>query len=280
MLALIILIIPLELFAVSDLPVEDKPPPQVMTSDEQVNCFAPVQDQPVGFSVETGLPVVWDELIHDLSTEQDSIRLTSISDNFDESGLAFSSQSMGVFLIETAPAYNLSNTSRALSETEFRFSGEALQRLRDAGIPENIVQQLALLGDQKFNQETMFWETVENQIGREHTQQYREVILEYTGESRASGESITQATHWHLTEQSLDNLEAWNEFLYYPRIAKQALAYQSRRAARKHSVNLLEEDDNFPDVLEFFKRWGIPKPVTVIILALALYLLLALLARR
>lgn len=278
--ALIILIIPLELFAASDLPVESKPPWQVMRSDKQVNSFAPVQDQPVGLSIETGLAVVWSELIHDLGAERDYLGLTSSSGDFDESGLALASQNMDTFLIGTVQTYDLSNPSRILSETRFRFSGEALQRLREDGIPENIVQQLALLGDRKFSQEAMFWETVENQIGREHTQQYRQVILEHTGGSGASDESITQTTPWHLTEQSLDNLETWNEFLYYPRIAKQVLAYQSRRATRKRSVNLLEEDDSLFDVLGFFKRWGIPKPVTVIILALALYLLLALLARH
>lgn len=276
MVFLLILIIPLQLFAAPDVS-------QATTSGEQFDVSASLQDQFTELSIEAELPVVWGELIHNLGTEQDYLDLGSISDDVDENGLGLSSQHMDKFLMDTLYTDALSQTSQTLSETEITLSREVLQRLREAGIPEHILQQLQLLGGQGFSQQAIFWEAVENQIGREQTQKYRQIILQHAAGSRTSNELTNQRRRgdsWHLTEQSLENLEGWKDIAYYPRLTKQALAYKSQQAARKRTADLLEEEDSLFDILGLFKRWGIPKPAAVIIIALALYILLALLARQ
>jgi hypothetical protein len=264
----LIILIPLQLFAASDPPVKSESFPPVTMTDSQFSSFAS--------GVET---VGWGKLINELSTEQNHSGLTSGSSDFDDSGFAFSSQSMDKFFIDTLQTQNLSSAAR-LSGTGFRFSDDVLQQLREVGVPEDIVQQLTLLGDQGFSQEALFWEAFEDHFGQEQTQQYRQLTLEHIGGNGPSDGLVAQTTPWYPTEQSLDNLEAWNDFLYYPRIARQALAYQSQRDARRRSIDLLEEDDDLFDVFGFFRRLGIPKPSAIIILALGLYILLALLARR
>jgi hypothetical protein len=89
---------------------------------------------------------------------------------------------------------------------------------------------------------------------------------------------------WDITSDSTKNLESWNAVLYYPRKFKKIISYNDEKkppvqATVSPDVPPDEEDTIF-DILEFFKKWGTPKPLTIVLLGIAAYLLLAFLARE
>lgn len=89
---------------------------------------------------------------------------------------------------------------------------------------------------------------------------------------------------WDITSDSTKNLESWDAVLYYPGKFKKNISYNGKQkspvqATASPDVPPDEEDTIF-DILEFFKKWGVPKPLTIVLLGIAAYLLLAFLARE
>lgn len=61
----------------------------------------------------------------------------------------------------------------------FKLIDQALQSLRDNGIPDEIVNRLQLLEGQEFTKKQDFWQAVETQIGKDATTQYKKLITKH-----------------------------------------------------------------------------------------------------
>jgi tetratricopeptide (TPR) repeat protein len=59
----------------------------------------------------------------------------------------------------------------------FLFTGESFEELRGAGVPERVVNTLTILTGQYFLEERAFLSAVEQLLGAEQTQQYKELLL-------------------------------------------------------------------------------------------------------
>jgi hypothetical protein len=89
---------------------------------------------------------------------------------------------------------------------------------------------------------------------------------------------------WDITFDATKNIESWDAVLYYPRKVKKIISCNDEKrppvqATVPPDVPPDEEDTIF-DILKFLKKWGVPKPLTVALLGVAAYLLLAFLARE
>lgn len=89
---------------------------------------------------------------------------------------------------------------------------------------------------------------------------------------------------WDITSDATKNLESWDAVLYYPRKFKKIISCNDEKEPPVKATvppdEPPDEEDTIFDILAFFKKWGVPKPLTVVLLGIAAYLLLAFLARE
>ena len=88
---------------------------------------------------------------------------------------------------------------------------------------------------------------------------------------------------WDITSDSTKNLESWDTILYYPRKFKKIIAYNGEKKSLRSTAPPYvppDEGDTILNIVKFFKRWGTPKPLTLVLLGIAAYLILAFLARK
>jgi hypothetical protein len=89
---------------------------------------------------------------------------------------------------------------------------------------------------------------------------------------------------WEITFDATKNLESWDVVLYYPRKFKKIISCNDEKEPLVQATvppdDPPDEEDTIFDILAFFKKWGVPKPLTVVLLGIAAYLLLAFLARE
>lgn len=175
--------------------------------------------------------------------------------------------------------------SRAsLGKQRFEVTEQTLQKLKEAGVPEPILYQLTLMQGQQFDDQERFWRAVVKYIDEATLMEYQSVIVTHAAANvnRSSfyytSNSNTSFSAYY-SQKSQQNKAAWDLLLYYPRAAKKALSSGGKAPLRKTSYSLEEEKGVFR-ILTLLKRWGVPKPSTLLLIALGLYLLLALLSRR
>jgi len=175
--------------------------------------------------------------------------------------------------------------SRAsLGKQRFEVTEQTLQKLKEAGVPEPVLYQLTLMQGQQFDNQEIFWTTVEKYVDEATLTEYQSVIVTHAA-ANVSRSSFYDASNSntsfsaYYSQKSQQNKAAWDLLLYYPRVAKKALSSGGKGPPRKTSYSLEEEKGVFR-ILALLKRWGVPKPSTLLLIALGLYLLLALLSRR
>lgn len=159
----------------------------------------------------------------------------------------------------------------------YRLSRQALERLQRQGLPADLIMNLTGLEAQEFASEELFWNAVEARIGPEGFQQYRQTIVASAAFSTQTVNPLEQdavPASWQTSSQILETREAWDVVFYYQKILA------GRRSAANRDLDILEEKHRFFDILRFFKRWGIPTPLAVVIIGLAVYAILSFLTRN
>jgi hypothetical protein len=121
-------------------------------------------------------------------------------------------------------------------------------------------------------------------------------ILVLSGDSRwdtaPSPSKLVKASmgvnFWDITSNATKNLESWDAVFYYPGKFKKMISCNDEKEPPVQTTvppddpsnDPSDEEDTIFDILAFFKKWGVPKPLTVVLLGVAAYLLLAFLARE
>lgn len=90
-----------------------------------------------------------------------------------------------------------------VGEQNFKLSAASLQELKQTGIPDNVLENLAVLKDKEFIQANELLNAVENTIGTELTLQYQEHILRRAQENKSQQPKIEiLATRSYLPTQT------------------------------------------------------------------------------
>ncbi len=164
----------------------------------------------------------------------------------------------------------------------FQITRHTLQKLRDAGIPDELLHQLEQMKGRQFVGQDQLWEAVKLGVDQTTLMEYQTAILMYAAADENMPMTRTQpifesAFSEHLTPTSFENTAAWETLFYYPEAIKKALS-SSRKKLVTRKVSY--DQDTWFNIRALLKRWGVPKPLTLILIGLGLYLLFALFSRR
>lgn len=229
---------------------------------------------------ESASPAIWGELSYTLNQEQQKQGMMSLgATTIEMFGVNLAPSGEQSFVSAVIP--DISYKPRSSGKTTLKFSKDRLQSLKTAGLPDDVVAGLEDLEEQEFADETLFWDAVEQRIGKEGIEKYRQSIIESAGSGNASTISAAgegQAISWQATTQAKATKQAWDSIFYYPKTIQETLGVKSQQAGRTAVV--YDEEDKTFDLLRFFKEWGIPTPLAVVLLGLAIYTILAFLARN
>lgn len=167
----------------------------------------------------------------------------------------------------------------------FRITPQTLQRLQDAGLPQELLGQLQSLEDQQFTDQTAFVKMLEQHADPDSLKQYQATIVMYALTAQSLPTSMNSDAGWqtfsaHLSLESQENMAAWNALFAFPRTVKTTLVPPKPTPdATPPSYHAVDEEPHF-NIRALLKRWGIPKPSTLILIGIGLYLVMALLSRR
>ncbi len=160
----------------------------------------------------------------------------------------------------------------------------SFQHLREEGVPEAVLEDLRPLEGHEFSQEEDFEQAVEEHLGSEQLAMYQAVIDKHTDRGTFQGRLLETAhdmDSWNTRVNTQVNIESWNALFLYPKKMRDALTYNGEKntSAQETSAKGGKEDVWF-DVLACLKKWGVPAPLTVILVILLIYFTLNFLARK
>lgn len=229
---------------------------------------------------------IWQELVHHLHEELENSLWTQ---DLIESSFAFDADMLRQYRDGIlAPEFQIADLASILlgsGETKFKLTKQALHDLKDEGFSDKILTYLEQLLDQEFFEEQEFLAAVEDQIGEKTTLQYEKQLLEYAlvEDLLLLKTPLKSRQDAVLAEYALkESIAAWDRALYYPRKLKEIFSIdEDERPQERYvppSVPFNESDIHFK-LRQFFKEWGLPRPRTVLLWGIAIYLLIALIVR-
>lgn len=121
------------------------------------------------------------------------------------------------------------------SEGSFTLTEQSLDNLRQEGLPNEILEKLKALKDQKFDTENKFLEAVKQKIGNDQTVRYKAQILKHAGDEIA-------AEIKHLTEALKSQKRAIDALLAQNRELEERLA--ELEAARDERAQVQAEAES------------------------------------
>ena len=234
-------------------------------------------------------PPIQLEYIHGLNkeVENDNFLRVSVEPVFAIDSAVLSHGDRNVF--SNAQVSNLDKILTRVMRTNFKHPDRSLQNLRAKGFSAETLQTLEYLKNQAITDKDTFLNGVEEHLEGDQPGRYEDPPLNHTsvylpGSSVGLVNALEVIDFWEKKgdlERNIRNLEAWKSTLYYPMLIKETLTYSKSKKPRvqPRSTVPFEDNDIIIDILEFFKRWGVPRPLTVVLFAIAIYLVLAFLAR-
>lgn len=230
-------------------------------------------------SVEMSSTVAWGELSHSLEQAHQS-------DNSD--GRAWGA--IDVVSALTPDVKDARFTTQIVTDAAYtpqtavkgyKLSRQGVEAMEKNGVPADLIAELMELADREYVNEEQFWSAVEAQMGTESVQQYRQTILASaaltTGPLHVEEPPVVPAS-WQTSFHNLEAKQAWDAVFYYPKVMRNMLT--GKRQATERHLDILEEEHSLFDIIRFFKRWGIPTPLTIVLSGLLVYLMLAFLTRN
>lgn len=229
---------------------------------------------------------IWQELVHHLHEELENSLWTR---DLIESSFAFDVDMLRQYrdgILD--PEFQIADLASILlgsGETKFKLTKQTLHDLKDEGFSDKILTYLEQLLDHEFFEEQEFLAAVEEQIGTELALQYEKQLLEYALvkdllllKTPPKSRQDTVFAEYDLRQ----SIKAWNQVLYYPRKIKNMLSIDEPKKPIPGQVQRtvpIDEDDFLFRLRRFFKDWGLPRPRTVLLVGIVIYLTIALIAR-
>ena len=165
-----------------------------------------------------------------------------------------------------------------LRQATHQISQDAIERLKAQGAPETLLRALARVQDIPWKNEEELLKWLSEDVGRQEVEDYREAILTQAVTQRVMppGEITAGAT----AEDIQQSVEAWDQSAEIPRKIKESVFGEVKKAPAKPQPAVDEPDDLLYMVEKIFKKWGLPRPRTVFISAILLYLVVAFVSRK
>lgn len=165
-----------------------------------------------------------------------------------------------------------------LRQATHQISQDAIARLKAQGAPETLLRALARVQDIPWKNEEELLKWLSEDVGRQEVEDYREAILTQAVTQRVMppGEITAGAT----AEDIQQSVEAWDQSAEIPRKIKESVFGEVKKAPAKPQPTVDEPDDLLYMVEKIFKKWGLPRPRTVFISAILLYLVVAFVSRK
>ena len=165
-----------------------------------------------------------------------------------------------------------------LRQATRQISEDAIARLKAQGAPETLLRALARIQDIPWKNEEELLKWLSEDVGRQEVEDYREAILTQAVTQRVMppGEITAGAT----AEDIQQSVEAWDQSAEIPRKIKESVFGEVKKAPAKPQPTVDEPDDLLYIVEKIFKKWGLPRPRTVVISAILLYLAVAFVSRK
>jgi hypothetical protein len=265
--------------------LSDQPDSREISPDTEVLPIGEDEHLFYGLSMDGPTPM-WEELVHTWNGDVEiSLRLLNPLDPSD--------CALGDGCVDEEHVYEDSQISELLqilffSGSKFRLSQESLENLKDQGVPDEILAELAPLEGQEFTEEADFLNTVEEYVGEEQTEEYERLFLEHASTEQSGTSARTRASSndvrlysWDITFNLEESIVAWNTALYYPRMAQRILSESRPKQLASNRPTPIAGTGDMPSysLRALFKKWGLPTPRTVLLWGILIYLILALITR-
>ena len=168
-----------------------------------------------------------------------------------------------------------------LRQATHQISQDAIARLKAQGAPETLLRALARVQDIPWKNEEELLKWLSEDVGRQEVEDYREAILTQAVTQRVMppGE-VGEITAGATAEYVRQSMEAWNQSAEIPRKIKESVFGEVKKAPAKPQPAVDEPDDLLYMVEKIIKKWGLPRPRTVFISAILLYLVVAFVSRK
>ena len=165
-----------------------------------------------------------------------------------------------------------------LRQATHQISQDAIERLKAQGAPETLLRALARVQDIPWKNEEELLKWLSEDVGRQEVEDYREAILTQAVTQRVMppGEITAGAT----ADDVRQSVEAWDQSAEIPRKIKESVFGEVKKAPPKPQPAVDEPDDLLYMIENVFKKWGLPRPRTVFISAILLYLVVAFVSRK
>ena len=165
-----------------------------------------------------------------------------------------------------------------LRQATHQISQDAIARLKAQGAPETLLRALARVQDIPWKNEEELLKWLSEDVGRQEVEDYREAILTQAVTQRVMppGEITEGAT----ADDVRQSVEAWDQSAEIPRKIKESVFGEVKKAPPKPQPAVDEPDDLLYMIENVFKKWGLPRPRTVLISAILLYLAVAFVSRK
>lgn len=117
------------------------------------------------------------------------------------------------------------------------------------------------------------------------TDRYKDLLLKHVSTNHSVSTvglvNVSEGVNFgDISSVSTKSKESWDAVLYYPRKFKQSISDKNKKKPNASATIPSDEEDSIFDILELFKKWGFPKPLTVVFLVIAVYSILAFLVRK
>lgn len=147
-----------------------------------------------------------------------------------------------------------------------------LTLLQEAGVPEEVLDDLEQMKGQTFDNETLFADALSDLLGEEDSGEYQGIVLHYSSVDRDSN-----ALHSLLflesakAQEPVNQLDAWlsqeQESNFILGAEKDERTSKNAKASKKtHKESWLSKVRGFCD------KWGLPRPRTLVLLLFLLYM--------
>ena len=157
-----------------------------------------------------------------------------------------------------------------------KLTDNSLASLKDAGIPEEVIELLREMHGRTFEDETQFAETMVKLIGKENLKEYKESVFQHAYVDKTLNSPWTVAFLRKTVEQSKSRQwRAWDDSLLSYKKKSTFLLEETRNAQKSGSARASEQAYKKPWLYRlrtFCERWGLPRPRTLLLLLLLLYL--------
>ena len=166
-----------------------------------------------------------------------------------------------------------------LRSSTYQITQESLERLKADGMPEGLLRALAQVQDVKWKNEEELLKWLAEDVGQAQVDEYASVLTQAMTHRIMPPEEIE--TGGVSAEEVRQSIEAWNQAETFPRKLKEIVnGGAPKRMTPKRKTPTDEPDDLLYGIENLFKKWGLPRPRTVVISSIALYLLFAFISRK